>query len=247
MASKLSALIGALAGKATPVDADKLPILDSAASGNFQYTTWANIKATLKTYFDTLYTSVAGVTVSSATPTVAFKDTNCTDADVNFDIVANATDTGSGAEDIDVAFSAQVAGTKVNFINFDADGVLALGYGGQKTYSAKLAAIRDVVTNTGTATPAATDSNALYTNEGDADGSVITLPTAAAGYSFTVYVQTAQTITVTANAGDTIRIANSVTAAAGSITSNVVGSSVTLEAINATEWVATAVVGTWSI
>lgn len=46
--------------------------------------------------------------------------------------------------------------------------------------------------------------------------------------------------------GDTIRIAASVTAAAGSITCNTVGSSVTLQAINATEWVATAVVGTWT-
>jgi hypothetical protein len=99
---------------------------------------------------------------------------------------------------------------------------------------------------TTTASPAATASRTVFTNEGDADGATVTLPTAAAGLQFTAYVQTAQTLTITAAAGDTIRIASTATAAAGSITSAVVGSSVTLTAINATEWVATASVGSWS-
>jgi hypothetical protein len=99
---------------------------------------------------------------------------------------------------------------------------------------------------TTTAAPTAAATGTVYTNEGDADGATVTLPTAAAGLQFTAYVQTAQTLTVTAASGDTVRIASSVTAAAGSITSAVVGSSVTLIAINATEWVATASVGSWS-
>lgn len=41
--------------KTTPVDADYLPINDSAASNLIKKVTWANVKATLKTYFDTLY------------------------------------------------------------------------------------------------------------------------------------------------------------------------------------------------
>ena len=100
---------------------------------------------------------------------------------------------------------------------------------------------------TTTASPASTDSGVVYTNEGDADGATITLPTAAAGLQFIAYVQTAQTLTITAGTGDTIRIASNVTAAAGSITSAVVGSSVTLTAINATEWVALSSVGSWSV
>lgn len=44
-----------------------------------------------------------------------------------------------------------------------------------------------------------------------------------------------------------VRIGSNVTAAAGSITSNVVGSVITLTAINAVEWFATSVVGSWSI
>lgn len=41
--------------KTTPVDADEAIIADSAASFVNKKVTWANIKATLKTYFDTLY------------------------------------------------------------------------------------------------------------------------------------------------------------------------------------------------
>lgn len=100
---------------------------------------------------------------------------------------------------------------------------------------------------TDTKVPATSESGEVYTNEGDADGATITLPAAANGLTYTALVQTAQTLTVTASAGDTIRLGSSVTAAAGSITSNVVGSSVTLVAINATEWAATAVVGSWSL
>jgi len=93
-----------------------------------------------------------------------------------------------------------------------------------------------VTPNTGTATPAATDSRTVYTNEGDADGSTITLPSAVAGLEYTIAVQAAQTVTVTAATGDTIRVAASVTAPGGSITSNFVGSIIKLTAINATEW-----------
>ena len=41
--------------KGTPVDADELPLVDSAASNILKKLTWANLKATLKSYFDTLY------------------------------------------------------------------------------------------------------------------------------------------------------------------------------------------------
>jgi hypothetical protein len=47
--------IAAAEGKTTPVDADTTVISDSAASGATKKLSWENIKATLKTYFDTLY------------------------------------------------------------------------------------------------------------------------------------------------------------------------------------------------
>lgn len=52
-----SSLTGAT-GKTTPVDADTMPINNSADSNALYKVTWANLKATLKTYFDTLYTAV---------------------------------------------------------------------------------------------------------------------------------------------------------------------------------------------
>ncbi len=47
----------AATGKTTPVDADEVPLVDSAASNVLKKLTWANVKATLKTYFDTLYSA----------------------------------------------------------------------------------------------------------------------------------------------------------------------------------------------
>ena len=44
--------------KATPVDADEIPLVDSAASNVLKKLTWANLKATAKTYFDTIYAAV---------------------------------------------------------------------------------------------------------------------------------------------------------------------------------------------
>ncbi len=50
----------AAASKTTPVDADELPLVDSAASNVLKKLTGTNLKAYLKTYFDTLYTAAGG-------------------------------------------------------------------------------------------------------------------------------------------------------------------------------------------
>lgn len=226
---------------------ETLPVLQAGANKRVL------LSAVKTSYLDTLYQPLdanllAGPIISGASPVLSFKDSDCTDDDVNFDITAAATDTGTGAEDIDVVFAAQVAGTKVSFLTFDADGRLALGYNGQSVHTAKLVYGTPVTAVTTTASPATTDSGSIYTNEGDADGAAITLPAAQTSPSlvFTFVVQAAQTLTITAGAGDTIRVAGNVTGAAGSISCATVGSVITLACINATEWVATSVVGTWS-
>ncbi len=62
--------ISQLTGYTPPLDADVLPIVDTANTTT-KKVTWANIKATLKTYFDTLYVSISGAlgTPSSGTLT----------------------------------------------------------------------------------------------------------------------------------------------------------------------------------
>lgn len=61
-----------LTSKATPIDADSLPIVDSAASNVLKRLTWANLKATLKTYFDTLYTKATGAEITTGTDDAKF-------------------------------------------------------------------------------------------------------------------------------------------------------------------------------
>lgn len=57
--------ISALTAKTTPIDADVMPIVDSTGPTT-KKVTWANIKATLVTYFDTLYmTATSTNTVSN--------------------------------------------------------------------------------------------------------------------------------------------------------------------------------------
>lgn len=75
-----AAIFGATA-KTTPVDADTVGFTDSAASNVLKKITWANIKATLKTYFDTLYQSAV-----ATGQTVGAIPSNGTDAtnDINF-------------------------------------------------------------------------------------------------------------------------------------------------------------------
>jgi len=51
----IGTLINGATSKTTPVDADQVGLMDSAASNILKKLSWANIKATLKTYFDTLY------------------------------------------------------------------------------------------------------------------------------------------------------------------------------------------------
>lgn len=101
-----------------------------------------------------------------------------------------------------------------------------------------------------TTTPISLSANngmQVNTNEGATALIVHNLPAAAVGVSYTFVVQDADGIRVVADTGDTIRIAGSVSAAAGRIDSTTVGSTVTLLAINATEWVSIATNGTWTV
>lgn len=56
--AQIAAQIHLAVSKATLVDADEIPLSDSAATFGIKKITWANFKATLKTYFDTLHEAI---------------------------------------------------------------------------------------------------------------------------------------------------------------------------------------------
>ena len=79
-----TAMIVAATSKTTPVDADLLPLVDSADSNTLKKLTWANLKATLKTYFDTLYQAAGSyLTASNIGVTVQGYDVDTAKLDVD--------------------------------------------------------------------------------------------------------------------------------------------------------------------
>lgn len=85
---------------------------------------------------------------------------------------------------------------------------------------------------------ATTDVGKVLTNEGAAAKTYITLPTAVAGLWYQFFIQNVNGMRVMASAGDTIRVGNTASIAAGYIESTAIGAALFLVAINATEWVA---------
>jgi len=65
----VSGEIAAVLAKTTPVDADVALIEDSAAANAKKSVSWANVKATIKTYFDTIFAPLASPALTG-TPTV---------------------------------------------------------------------------------------------------------------------------------------------------------------------------------
>ena len=61
--------------KTTPVDADLVGLIDSAASNVLKKLTWANLKATLKNYFDSVTTTLANKTLTNPVLNTGFSGT----------------------------------------------------------------------------------------------------------------------------------------------------------------------------
>lgn len=79
--------ISALTAKTTPIDADVLPIVDSTGPTT-KKVTWANIKATLVTYFDTLYiTPTSSNTLTSKS--IDGDNNTITNVDLSSDVKGN--------------------------------------------------------------------------------------------------------------------------------------------------------------
>jgi len=67
-AGNVGSVNAAATSKTTPVDADSVPIVNSESSNVIGRVTFTNLKAFLKTYFDTLY--VSGVSVLTTASTI---------------------------------------------------------------------------------------------------------------------------------------------------------------------------------
>lgn len=93
---------------------------------------------------------------------------------------------------------------------------------------------------------ALTDCGMDFTNDGASGEVDFTLPTWASGLCFRFYVTTAQILKIIAPASNTIRIAASVSSAAGNINSNTVGNVVELVAVKSNVWLAISSLGTWT-
>ncbi len=59
--TNFGSFINGLTGKTTPVDADYIGLMDSAASNVLKKLSWANVKVILKAYFDTVYLGISAV------------------------------------------------------------------------------------------------------------------------------------------------------------------------------------------
>lgn len=68
-AGNVGSSIHGATGKTTPVDDDTMPLIDSAALNVLKKVTWANIKATIKTYYDSVSSTLTNKDLTSGTNT----------------------------------------------------------------------------------------------------------------------------------------------------------------------------------
>lgn len=108
----------------------------------------------------------------------------------------------------------------------------------------------NVIVATAARTLTRSESGSLVTNTGAAGQVIVTLPSAEAGLVYHFKVNVAQNLRIKAASGDTIRIGTgSAGSAAGYVEADAIGESITLVALNATEWhteAGSAAVGTFT-
>lgn len=84
--------------KTTPIDADLIPLSDSTSTFGIKKLSWANLKATLKTYFDTLYSKLTP-TIATGTATFTATTNNINLTGIGIGVEVGDVIQISGAED----------------------------------------------------------------------------------------------------------------------------------------------------
>lgn len=145
-------------------------------------------------------------------------------------------------------FASLILATAADFFPV-AGSTLTLRYDGAtwREVSRMLATVTLVTALTGNTAIAAASSREAFTNEGAVALRTHTLPAAVAGLGYTFIIQDSDGMAIQAAAGDTIRFAAEVSSAAGTATATIVGSVITILCINATEWIVTSAVGSWTL
>jgi hypothetical protein len=141
---------------------------------------YVNDAGTVVDVTDASVAELPDIVVSDGTPKLIFKDSDCTDADDNATIAVTAAATGTGAEDIDVAFSAQAGGADTEFMKYTgSNDALSLG----ATSASLLGFYGEVGVNKGGALTAAA-SAITHTAPGTPDAAIQDLVSTAASFGF---------------------------------------------------------------
>jgi len=140
-------------------------------------------------------------------------------------------------------------GSAANYTDFEvsSSGDLTVTPSGDDvTVAGDLMSETEVIVDVDGGTYAAADVRSqVYCNTGDTDGQTVNLPAAVTGMTVTFFCTVAQNIIINPDTADVI-ILNGIAPAAGdSITGGAAGESITLTAIDDTNWAATAIVGSW--
>jgi hypothetical protein len=124
-AGDIASGINGATAKTTPVNADLLTLTDSASSFTLKKFTWANLKATLKSYFDTLYPSGSGTSTGTntgdqtATTIPATPSGNLAGTTVGAQLVELDTEKAALAGSSTQAFSVAAATAAAHAVRFD--------------------------------------------------------------------------------------------------------------------------------
>lgn len=122
-AGNVGTAINGATGKTTPVDADELGLIDSAASNVLKKLTWANLKATAKTYFDTLYVTIGGTLGTPSSGTL----TNCTGLPVGSVVGDTTTALGVGSINLGHASDTTIARASAGNITVEGNAIYRAG------------------------------------------------------------------------------------------------------------------------